>query len=201
MKKLIVFFVIIILALFAGGVFGKSVKTEDAKLVSDIAKGAVSVTPDTRSQPVPLSKPSELSIPKLGIQSPIEYVGNDALGNMDVPKNDMHVAWYEPGFHPGDTGNAVIAGHFDRKDGGPAVFYQLETLEKGDEIVLTDENANMLRFSVVEKDTYSAANFPIATVFGPSQKRYLNLITCEGVFDPKAKLYSDRLVVRAELKE
>lgn len=202
MKKFFLFFVIIILSIFAGGAWGKNVKTEDAKLVHDIAEVAASATPGTSLHPAsPISKPAELSIPKLGIQSPIEYVGNDAKGNMDVPKDDMHVGWYEPGFLPGAKGNAVLAGHFDRKDGGPAVFYNLNQLEKGDEIVISDANAKLLHFVVVGKQSYPVSSFPVSTVFGPSDGKYLNLVTCEGTFDPTAKLYSDRLVVRAELVE
>lgn len=198
MKKFIIFFAIVILAIFAGGVFGRSVKNEDTKLVNEIAEVAESITPT----PIPKAqKPAILSLPKLGITSPVEHVGMDAKGNMDVPKDDMQVAWYELGFLPGVKGNAVIAGHFDRKNGGPAVFNKLNQLEEGDEIVVTDDKGKDLTFLVTAKNKYPVSSFPVPTVFGPSQKKYLNLITCEGVFDKSAQLYSDRLVVRAELQE
>lgn len=47
----------------------------------------------------------------------------DAKGNMDIPKRDENVAWYQIGYYPGSKGNAVIAGHYDTATGSPAVFY------------------------------------------------------------------------------
>lgn len=205
MKKLIIFSLVIIFAVFAGGIYGKSLQNEDTRLEKTAVKAAETaekiVVADTPTPTaLPLAKPAELSIPKLSVHTPIEFVGNASDGNMDVPKDDMHVAWYEPGFLPGQKGNAVLAGHFDRKDGGPAVFYNLNKLEKGDEIIVTDANAKLLTFIVVDKTKYPVDTFPVSKVFGPSNEKYLNLITCEGVFDPAKKLYSDRLVVRAQLK-
>lgn len=206
MKKFVIFFLVIVFAVFAGGIYGKALQKEDTKLVKTAQKAAQTaeevVVPDTPTPtPLPLAKPAELSIPKLNVHTPIEFVGNAADGNMDVPKDDMHVAWYEPGFIPGQKGNAVLAGHFDRKDGGPAVFYNLNKLENGDEIIVADANTKLHTFVVVDKTKYPVTNFPVPNVFGPSDGKYLNLITCEGVFDPAKKLYSDRLVVRAQLKE
>lgn len=202
MKKFILFFIVIVFAVFAGGVFGKTLQKEDTKIGKTAEKAVAVVIPDTPTPTsIPLGKPAELSIPKLNIHTPIEYVANDKDGNMDTPKNDMHVAWYEPGFLPGQTGNAVIAGHFDRKDGGPAIFYNLNKLEKGDEIVVADEHTKLLTFIVTGKNTYPVKSFPVSTVFGSSDKKYLNLITCGGVWDPVQKIYADRWVVTAALKE
>jgi len=199
MKKFIVFFVLIIFAIFAGGIFGKTLQSEQTRL-EETAQEIVVVSTAT-PPPIPLSKPVALSIPKLDITAPVEYVENDAKGNMDVPKDDMAVAWYQPGFLPGAKGNAVLAGHYDKKNGGPAIFYRLDTLGKGDEIIISDKNAKLLTFVVTDKNSYPVSSFPIPTVFGPSEKRYLNLVTCGGVWDPVKKIYADRLVVRTELKE
>lgn len=202
MKKFIIFFVLIVFAVLAGGIFGKAVKKEDEKLVNAIATIAASVTPGAGGYPaLPFSKPTALSVPKLGITAAVEYVGMDAKGNMDVPKSDENVAWFQPGFLPGVKGNAVLAGHYDKKDGGPAIFYNLNKLEKGDEIIITDVKEKELTFVVTDKNNYPVNNFPIPTVFGPSGKKYLNLVTCGGVWDPVQKIYADRLVVRTELVE
>lgn len=198
MKKLGLFFVLIVFALFAGGIFGKSLQSKEAKRENAVEK--IVAAPSATPTPVLLSKPVTLAIPKLGIKTQIEYVGNDAKGNMDVPKNDMHVAWYEPGFLPGAKGNAVLAGHFDKKSGGPAVFYNLNQLQAGDAIVVTDENRKELTFVVMEKHTYPVTHFPVEEVFGSSNEKYLNLITCGGVWDSVKKMYGDRLVVRSVLE-
>ena len=147
-----------------------------------------------------VAKPAKLVIPTLGVESEMEYVGLDDKGRMDVPKNDDNVAWWSLGVKPGETGNAVLAGHFDRKDGGPAVFYDLKDLNTGNDIEIVDEEGNKLTFEVYKKEIYKDATFPIELVFGATDEKNLNLITCDGVFDENAKNYSDRLVVFTRLK-
>lgn len=143
-------------------------------------------------------KPTTLTIPKLSIQANIENVGKDAKGAMDVPKNTKNVAWYSLGFRPGEKGNAVIAGHLDDKT-GPAVFYHLSKLQKGDSIEVTSHKGEKLVFKVVAIQTYPEKNFPKNQVFGKSNKQMLNLITCKGKFDKVKKEYSDRVVIFTKL--
>lgn len=150
---------------------------------------------------VPVSSPRTMIIPKLNIEADIEYVGEDENGRMDVPQDDFDVAWWKFGAKPGEVGNSVLAGHLDRKDGGPAVFYQLGKLESGDIVQVVDEEGNMKEFNVVAKETYQDANFPLDEVFGASSQKRLNLITCSGVFDRSNSNYSDRLVVYTQLQE
>ena len=156
---------------------------------------------ETSLQTIEFGKPVEVYIPKLNIRTTVEHVGEDQQGRMDVPKDDMNVAWFEPGYTPGKKGNAVLAGHYDTKSGGPAVFYSLPKLVPGDEVHVTDDAGNTLTFVVVDSATYPDADFPIQTVFGKSEKPRLNLITCQGDFDEESKNYSDRLVVFTELKQ
>lgn len=143
-------------------------------------------------------KPSVLTIPKLGIEAPIKEFGLDKEGNMELPENGKDVAWFEPGFQPGEKGNAVLAGHVDDEK-KPAVFFELKELEPGDEIHLQDEKGESLTFVVREKVAYKKDDAPLRTIFGPSQKRMLNLITCTGYFDHDIHNYVERLVVYTEL--
>ena len=39
---------------------------------------------------------------------------------------------------PGQIGNAVIAGHLDRKDGSPAIFWGLRQLAVGDSVMVRE---------------------------------------------------------------
>ncbi|OXS63654.1 LPXTG-site transpeptidase (sortase) family protein [Bacillus sp. V-88] len=143
-------------------------------------------------------KPTFLSIPKLGLEAPIKEFGLDKNGNMELPKNGKDVAWFEPGFQPGEKGNAVLAGHVDDKK-KPAVFFELKTLEPGDEIHLQGETGETLTFVVREKIAYDKDDAPLRKIFGPSEKRMLNLITCTGYFDHDIHNYVERLVVYTEL--
>lgn len=146
-------------------------------------------------------EPVTLTIPKLGIDARVESVGMDSTGKMDVPKNADNVAWYNLGYKPGEIGSAVIAGHFDKVTGEPAVFYNLEKLQIGDQIIITDSSGNRLTFAVVRFASYSDSNFPLQEVFGEAQQPRLNLITCDGSWNSAAKSYSHRTVVYAEIVE
>jgi LPXTG-site transpeptidase (sortase) family protein len=145
--------------------------------------------------------PIKLLIPQLAIEARIESVGMDSSSRMDVPKNADNVAWYNLGYKPGEKGNAVIAGHFDKATGDPAVFYNLEKLNKGDHVITIDEKGGSLTFAVIRIVTYPDNEFPLQEVFGTAEKPMLNLITCDGKWDNKTKSYSHRIVVYAEMIE
>jgi sortase A len=152
--------------------------------------------------PVSLSTvPNRIIIPKLEVAAEIEHVGLDEEKRMDVPKDDMNVAWYKYGPKPGDPGSAVFAGHFDTKTGSPAVFNRLSELSTGDTIIVEGEGNNEKTFVVTEVKKFKDETFPVDLVFYQKGGKYLNLITCDGVFDAVQKNYSDRLVVFTKLKE
>lgn len=144
--------------------------------------------------------PVSVRIPSINVDTEVESVGNDSEGRMDVPKDDMNTSWYNPGFRPGQQGNAVLAGHFDKKDGSPAIFWDLKTLQKGDEIFVTDDKGKERKFEVVKTEVYPDAEFPLKQVFGGATDEMLNLITCHGDWN-KGSGYSDRYVVYSKLVE
>jgi LPXTG-site transpeptidase (sortase) family protein len=148
-----------------------------------------------------VKEPQRLVIPSLNIGSSVEIVGKDSSGRMDVPKEDVNVAWWKYGPIPGEVGNAVIAGHFDTKTGEPAIFYDLGNLKVGDEIMTIHENGKSRTFEVYKVEKFKDNEFPLELVFGENEGKNLNLITCAGEFNSLNKNYSDRLVVFARLKE
>lgn len=139
--------------------------------------------------------PTEIEIPALGIQTSVEPVGLDAYGKMDVPSTDETVAWYMGGYKLGETGQAVIAGHYDTQTGAPAVFYHLSSLHEGDIVRVTGANGEVRTFTVTKIAVYENDNFPVIEVFGPAEDRGLNLITCEGKYNQEVHNYSHRTVV------
>jgi sortase A len=145
-------------------------------------------------------EPLRLHIPKLNINTSISAVGLDSQGLMEVPKTAQEVAWYKPGPKPGEQGSAVLAGHYDWTD-GPAVFYRLEELEKGDAIVVTDDHNQSWQFIVTEKASYPAQEFPVEKVFKTSTLPTLNLVTCDGPFDQNQKAYPNRIVISATITD
>lgn len=145
----------------------------------------------------PAAQPTRLAVPAIGVDAPVESVGLDAQGRMATPSRAENVAWFKPGATPGDAGNAVIAGHLDWTS-GPAVFYRLSRLKKGDELSVLREDGTRARFLVESSAMlpYDAATDGLFTKTGPPT---LTLITCAGAWDRARATYLQRLVVRASL--
>ena len=145
--------------------------------------------------------PQTLHIPKINVAAAIEQVGLDTQGRMDVPEDADNVAWYKLGYKPGQKGNAVLAGHYDKETGEPAVFWDISKLESGDKIIVVDAHGKEYTFLFKKMVKYPYDNFPIEEVFGEADKPMLNLITCQGTWDSTRNNYSHRIVVFAELVE
>lgn len=159
-------------------------------------------TPISTATPVPDLGlvPTRLRIPAIGVDAGVEHVGKTVDGAMDVPKNVWNVAWYEPGYKPGNPGNAVIAGHLDGYNLPAAVFFNLRRLQAGNKIYIADSTGHEKVFEVYESQVISSsADASILNkIFGPADESHLNLITCNGSWDAKNQNYNQRLVIYAK---
>jgi hypothetical protein len=135
--------------------------------------------------PPPVAVPVRLRIPSIGVDARIIPVGVTPSGEMQSPPDAWTVGWYADGYKPSEPGNAVIAGHVDYVNVGAAVFWNLRRLAPGDQVVVIDADEG-------ENDA------PVSTIFGPNPNHGLNLITCDGVFNPRTHDYNQRLVVYTE---
>jgi hypothetical protein len=140
--------------------------------------------------------PVGLAIDAAGIDSGIESL-RVVDGAMQDPSGPWVVAWYENLGALGKIGNVVMAGHIDYWNVGPAVFYNLSTLEPGDEIVVTGDDGKTYPFAVEWVRQYDSASIPLDEMAGPTAGQSLTLITCGGAFDYANGLYLQRTVVRA----
>ncbi len=149
---------------------------------------------------IPISPldPSRLIIPSIGVNANVQYVGVTASGNMGTPDNFSDVAWYRDGTLPGNSGNAVIAGHVNDGLALPAVFWNLGELKAGDDIYVQRANGNMLHFVVTGSETF-AYNAKTTGVFDGGNEPQLKLITCAGTFLSSIHTHNERLVVTARL--
>jgi LPXTG-site transpeptidase (sortase) family protein len=146
----------------------------------------------------PIGRPMRLIIPKINVNSAVEYVGLAPGGAMDAPKSPDDVAWFNLGPHPGENGSAVIAGHYGWKNGKPSAFDNLYKLRQGDKLFVEDDKGVIISFVVRESRRYDP-NADASAVFGSNdEKSHLNLITCEGVWDKTSKSYPIRLVIFAD---
>ncbi|KKT49268.1 MAG: Sortase (Surface protein transpeptidase) [Candidatus Collierbacteria bacterium GW2011_GWC2_44_18] len=140
--------------------------------------------------------PVRLIIPSIKVDTTIQYVGINSEGEMATPSSAYEVGWYKLGTIPGEAGNAVIAGHFDDKDGDPGVFANLSKLTKGDRLYVENNQGEQIKFSVreirVAKPGYAEE------IFASSDSAHLNLVTCGGVWNNNDKSYSERLLVFAD---
>lgn len=142
--------------------------------------------------------PLRLSIQRLGIDAPIEAVGVLDDGKMGVPTLAEDVGWYKYGPRPGDTGSAVLAGHVNWTGGQDAVFTSLNTIHIGDMVQVQNSIGGTDTFAVriiKEYPTDSDATEVFSSSDGSS---WLNLITCDGTWDPILKTHRSRLVVFTE---
>lgn len=139
--------------------------------------------------------PINLRIPAINVDVKIGQVGIKADGEMDIPKNPSDAAWFNLGPRPGDTGSAVISGHYGWKNGIRAVFDNLHKLKIGDKIFTEDEKGGVTTFIVREIRSYGDTDAAPDVFTSNDGKSHLNLITCEGIWNAALKSYSKRLVI------
>lgn len=151
-----------------------------------------------RQQSIQGMIPARITIPSIGVDASIEATGVLDNGEMGVPEDINQAGWFEPGFKVGAKGHAVLAGHVDSLT-GPAIFYHLSNVEPGETVIITDGDGREMIFKINEKNSYPTDEAPIADIFGASDGRMINLITCTGTFDRNTGSHEERLVVTAEL--
>jgi len=146
------------------------------------------------------ARPVRLEIPRLGLDRRLLSLGLTRQGELAVPAMSQadRPGWYRYSPPPGDIGPAVIAGHVD-SDRGPAVFYELRTLERGDRIRVTRTDHTTAVFRVTRVHTFPKAHFPTAQVYGALRRPGLRLITCGGPYDSSRGGYQDNTIVFADL--
>ena len=143
-----------------------------------------------------------LEIPAIGVDTGLQRLGRAGDGTVEVPsgpgKWDM-AGWYEEGTRPGDPGSAVILGHVDSK-AGPAVFYRLRQLRRGDRVEVVRAGGSRVTFVVDRIEQYDKRRFPTADVYYPTLRPMLRLVTCGGPFDQKSGHYTQNVIAFATLR-
>ena len=147
-----------------------------------------------RATPVPV----RVHIPRIHVTSSLDRLGRAPDGTVEVPSDWEVAGWYAPGPRPGDPGSAVILGHVDSKR-GPAVFYRLRELRRGDEIRIGRADGSTARFAVDRVEQYPKDRFPTDEVYYPTLTPALRLVTCGGAFDRAWGHYVDNVSAFATL--
>jgi hypothetical protein len=176
---------------------------------ADPGPAAVSRTPETTAGGVDAARgfhsvrgyratpmPVRVEIPSIGVASSLDRLGRAPDGTVEVPRDWEVAGWYAPGPRPGDPGSAVILGHVDSKD-GPAVFYRLRQLRRGDAVIIGRADGSAVRFVVQRTEQYPKDRFPTDEVYYPTLTPALRLVTCGGDFDAAAGHYRSSVIVFA----
>lgn len=147
--------------------------------------------------------PARLVIPKIGVDAPLEMQTTSPSGVMPMPSGPEVIAWYDmSAYHPGQEyrigfgGNAILSGHVDYIDYGPAVFWDLSELQPGDEVQVHLTDGTLYRYAVVWNERWPLNAIPWNKVFEINGRDAVTLLTCGGSWDGHD--YSDRRAVRAE---
>ena len=144
--------------------------------------------------------PVRLEIPAIGVDTVLQRLGREQDGTVAVPKGPREweeAGWYEDGTRPGDPGSAVILGHVDSRRDGPAVFFRLRELRRGDQIKVVRADGSSVRFSVDRTEQYPKSRFPTDAVYYPTLTPHLRLVTCGGEFDSRTHHYRSNVIVFA----
>ncbi|WP_051971199.1 class F sortase [Kitasatospora azatica] len=149
--------------------------------------------------PMAAAAPVRISIPAIGVDAPVTAVALDGEGHLATPPDSERnlAGWYHQGVSPGQRGTALMTGHVDTAR-GPAVFYGLGALHRGDRIDVARADRTTAWFVVDAVDVYDRTAFPDRQVYGQAPDPQLRLITCGGGYT-KGQGYRGNLVVYAHL--
>ncbi|MGW1216696.1 class F sortase [Streptomyces sp. NPDC002499] len=167
------------------------------------AAAADSHVPGTfaKAQPLAFSMPDRVRIPSIRVDAPVMAVGLDSDGWVGAPPpEDPNLAgWFTGAVSPGEKGTAVVVGHVDNKQ-GPAVFYGLGALKKGNRVEVARKDGKTAVFEIYGIEVFAKNDFPGDRVYGSKGTPELRVITCGGGFS-KQHGYDGNVVVFARLVE
>ena len=174
-----------------------------------LAEEATEVPPDTIPAPPPEIvahsapgkhyAPMKIHIPAIAASAPVDPLGLNPDGTLEVPTDFNRAGWYTGRPPPGAIGPAIIVAHVDSK-AGPAVFKRLRDLKPGDEVIVTRADRSLVIFTVDRVESHPKKKFPTNAVYDPTPGATLRLVTCGGSFDRRAGHYRDNVIAFAHYK-
>ncbi|MFC9464878.1 sortase domain-containing protein, partial [Streptomyces coelicoflavus] len=144
---------------------------------------------------LPPSPPTRITVPGVGLEAAVDRVALEESGAIALPQDPDHAGWYTGSPTPGQNGNAILVGHVDSRD-GPAAFYRLGAVKKGDHIEVNRQDGRTTTYEVDSISIWPQNDFPSQHVYGPTTGPRITLITCAD-WDDERKTYTSNLVVTA----
>ncbi|MFD7666216.1 class F sortase [Streptomyces sp. NPDC059788] len=131
---------------------------------------------------LPAARPVRVRIPAAGVDTrPVLDLGLAADGTVQVPSVAQadRIGWYDRGVTPGETGPAVLIGHYDTVE-GPAVLRNVGRIATGDRIYVDRADGRTAVFAVRALQQVDKKAFPTQRVYGDTDRPELRLVTCGG---------------------
>jgi sortase (surface protein transpeptidase) len=156
--------------------------------------------PVVKARPMSRALPVRITIPRIHVNAPIEPLGQNPDGTVEVPtlSRPNLAGWYKYGPTPGQKGAAVVLGHVDAHR-QQAVFFRLGSLHRGDRIHVWRTGGSVAKFAVDSVVPVAKDRFPTQSVYGKTKYAALRVITCGGKYDKKTMHYLGNIIVYAHL--
>jgi sortase (surface protein transpeptidase) len=144
--------------------------------------------------------PVSLAVPALDLTVPVDPVGVETDGQMEIPPLAERAGWYRYGASPGDAdGTAVIAAHVDSvASAGLGPFARLPDAAVGDAVEVTLADGSVRRYAVTAVERLAKPTVAWPDVFVRDGGARLVLVTCGGTFQRDVGRYTDNVLVTAE---
>ena len=145
-------------------------------------------------------EPISLSIPDLGVESPVVTTSMDASRSIVVPEDVMETGWYDGSRRLGASyGSTVIVGHRDSATQGSGALFGIEEIPLGSTITVTAQDGTTHEFIVDSVELIDKSLLPAEAprIFSLTGEYRLVLITCGGAFDEGARSYLSNIVITA----
>lgn len=169
---------------------------------SPVVTGSIAISGsglDTLVVDAPVA-PVSLSIDALNLSMPVESVGVENNGEMEIPESAATAGWYRFGGAPLESdGNVVMAAHVDDAVIGLGPFARLREASVGDQIEVALEDGTQVTYEVTQIEQTSKETVDLEAVFATASTNQLVLVTCGGNFDWDSRHYVDNVMVWAEL--
>ena len=184
-------------SLLTAGILG-TVERSPGPPVPPYSASAVSARGEHSRLTLARSAPVHLRVPAINVSVSVSKLGLNPDGTVEVPADPYRPGWFRRGPSPGQRGSAVILGHVDSSR-GPAVFFRLGALRRGDRVSVRLADGAVARFVVVSVAIYRKSHFPARRVYGPRKYSALQLVTCGGKFDRSTGHYRSNVVAYTRL--
>jgi sortase (surface protein transpeptidase) len=172
--------------------------------LTDLKVGSLDLTPATNHSETPVANdgaiPVAIRIPDAEVNAQVERT-KIVDGLMLDPSGPWVVSWYESTGLVGERDNAVMSGHVDYWDVGPAVFQNVASLPDGAAIQVDGLDGTTYSYAVesIQRVPAKLDQEKVNEIVGPTDYAALTLITCGGEFDFETGQYPQRDIVRARL--